>query len=186
MYIYIYTLFYLSIYLPNMLKFLKSRIRKGAIFALFAFFIRRSLGTFFFTSRPPTPLEVFGSPSCCSLQLIGRKHLCIHGYPMNDSGSTCLQPKATWVAGFCSSTVALPSITLWKMDEDQYVFDMQTFFGEPFVFIFMHVFFFRKSSWLLCSLYWTRKSTYQSKTCLTACGAWANSHDSKHVHLSKV
>ena len=31
-------------------------------------FLRRSLGTFFFTSQPLTPLEVFGSPSCCPLQ----------------------------------------------------------------------------------------------------------------------
>ena len=159
-YVYISTIIwlyiYLSIYLPNMLKFIKSRIRKGAIFALFAFFSGGVLALSF--SPRGLPLHW----RCLVAQVVvpydGEKPPMYpwisHEWQRFNMSST-KSHLGSWIL-FINRSASIHhavedgwrSICFWNAN---------IFWGNPLFSSSCMFFFFRKSSWLLCSLHWKKK-----------------------------
>lgn len=149
-------------------------------------FLRRSLGTFFFTSQPLTPLEVFGSPTCCPLkwQEPTSVSMDIPWMTVFQHGST-----KSHLLKLMLSINPFPSMKSHcdSMDEDRHVLECKQspFFGGrgrggPLFFTFMNVFFFRKSSRL-------NHPVYRSKTHASQLVVPRHIHTKQDMsHLSKV
>ena len=141
-------MYYLLIYLQNMCSNFPNPESKKGLPCFLSIFLRRSLGTFFFTSQPLTPLEVFGSPSHCPLQ-------------WQEPTSVSIDIPWMTVFQYVSTKSHLGKLILFINR-----FPSFHFFWAAFVFTFMHVFLFSKSSWLNHRVYRSKIRMPHSWWCL--------------------